>query len=143
MLVQKGADVNVAIAGDGTALQEASARGYYINLVKVLLDKGANVNIKRGNYGTALHAAIYENRVEVAILLVGRGADVNIGGGYYGTQPALQEASARGYLNLAKVILDKGANINIKGGNYGTAPQAAINGNQVEVARLLRGRGAL
>jgi ankyrin repeat protein len=43
---------------------------------------------------------------------------------------------------MAMLLLDKGADINAQGGRYGNALQAASEGGQEQVVKMLLGAGA-
>ncbi|KAJ7253934.1 ankyrin repeat-containing domain protein, partial [Mycena rebaudengoi] len=72
--------------------------------------------------------------------LLESGADVNTQGGYYGN--ALQAASYRGHIKIARLLLQRGADVNAQGGKYSNALRAASLGGQTEIAHLLREMGA-
>jgi ankyrin repeat protein len=56
---------------------------------------------------------------------------------------ALQQAAARGNVQIFKWLLEQGAEFNAEGCvSYGSALQAAICGGNYEVFQLLLGRGA-
>jgi uncharacterized protein len=76
LLLDRGADPNLAAAIDGSALIHAAAEGH-VDIVSLLLDRGASIDqtAKFGN--NALHWASANGHLEVVKLLVARGADVN------------------------------------------------------------------
>ncbi|KAJ7939563.1 hypothetical protein B0H13DRAFT_2300244 [Mycena leptocephala] len=57
--------------------------------------------------------------------LLEHGADVNAEGGHYGN--AMQAASGRGDIEIARLLLEHGAEVNAQGGKYGDALQAALS----------------
>ncbi|KAF7328224.1 Pfs, NACHT and ankyrin domain protein [Mycena venus] len=68
--------------------------------------------------------------------LLERGGDVNAVGGYYGN--ALQAASGRGEIEIARLLLEHGAEVNAQGGKYGDALQAALLRVHNEMERYFR-----
>nr|OQO18690.1 hypothetical protein B0A51_14563 [Rachicladosporium sp. CCFEE 5018] len=133
------AKVNSQWAGEGTALQAASAEGHE-KVAEMLLAKGADVNAQGGFYGNALQAALAGGHEKVAEMLLAKDADVNAQGGDYGN--ALQAASAEGHEKVAEMLLAKGADMNAQGGRYGNALQAASTEGHEKVVEILLAKGA-
>jgi len=77
--------------------------------------------------------------------LLDQGADVNQkgGGGLLNDSNALDFASSRGHLSIAKLLLDRGANVDAASGNMGwTALSTAAYNAQTDMVNLLIDRGA-
>ncbi|KAJ7041372.1 ankyrin repeat domain-containing protein [Mycena alexandri] len=139
VLLEKGADVDVAGSGCGSSLQAAATRGH-TEIVCILLDKGATVNAMGGGYGSSLQAAAGGGHTGTVSCLLEKGADVNAAGGYYGS--SLQAAAAGGHTGTASHLLEEGADVNAVGGYYGTSLQAAAAGGHTGTASRLLEKGA-
>ncbi|MCJ1461419.1 hypothetical protein MMC07_000016 [Pseudocyphellaria aurata] len=139
LLLDKGADANVAGGQYSNALQAASASGSE-SVVQLLLDKGADVNSTGGKFGSALQAASKSGSESLVQLLLNEGADVNVAGGKYGS--ALQAASKSCSESVVQLLLNKGTEVNVAGGKFGSALQAASKFGSESVVRLLLDKGA-
>lgn len=118
-----------------TMLQIAARVGYEA-VVRLFLQEGAGFSVRRGAYSNALHAAVLNNQITIAELLVKKEADVNLQGEMYGS--ALEAAAAtHGMDPIVKLLLEKGANVNAGGGEQGTALIAAAVIDNVATIRLL------
>jgi len=125
--------------GPGTALIEATARGYRAG-VEVLLDSGVDVNASGPGGHRALIQAADSGHVEMVELLLVRGADPNAAG--IAGNTAVLIASARGDFPIVEMLLLRGADPDAVGGGGTTALIEAADGGQREVAELLRAHGA-
>jgi ankyrin repeat protein len=76
LLLDRGADPNLAVSGDGTPLIMAAREGY-ADIVALLLDRGASIDKIVPDDENALIQASGEGHIQVVKLLVSRGADVN------------------------------------------------------------------
>ena len=78
MLIERGANVDLANS-DGTApLMEAAASGF-LDLLRLLLERGADIDLCNPNSGdTALHSACRHNQPDCAEVLVLRGCDTTL-----------------------------------------------------------------
>ena len=76
LLLNRGADPNLAVPGDGNPLIMAAREGH-TQIVQLLLDRGANIDQVVPDDENALIQASAEGHLEVVKLLVGKGADVN------------------------------------------------------------------
>lgn len=76
MLLEKGADVNIADIRGSTPLHRAASKGL-LSVVKLLLNRDdIKINFKDAYGATALHLACEEDREQTALLLVEHGADI-------------------------------------------------------------------
>ncbi|KAH7160654.1 hypothetical protein EDB81DRAFT_782712 [Dactylonectria macrodidyma] len=130
ILIDNGADINLALNGDyGSALGLVSRWGD-VELPNLLISNGANVNLLfNGNYGSALAVASRYSQSEMVKFLIDNGANVNLLlNGTYGS--ALAAASSAGEREVVEVLIDNGADINlVSSGGYGSAlAAAAIHG---------------
>jgi ankyrin repeat protein len=76
LLLERGADVDMGVSGDGNALIMAAREGH-VGVVTMLLDRGASIDHVVPGDENALIQASGSGRLEVVKLLVARGADVN------------------------------------------------------------------
>lgn len=111
--LEKGADVNYAVAGKGfTILMIASAYSTK-EIIKLLIEKGARVNERTTEQGfTALmYASESRESLEVVKLLIDSGAEVNATSN--SGETALMWVATRGLLDVAQLLIDRGADVNI------------------------------
>ncbi|KAJ7270947.1 hypothetical protein C8J57DRAFT_1468148 [Mycena rebaudengoi] len=160
-LIKHGTDGNVQQPFIGNILRaETVARR--TKAVQILLENGANVDGQGGLYDTALIAPSALGDLKVVQLLLEHGTNVNLQasaergldvsqllkhgvdlspqGGHYGT--ALQAASCRGSMEIARLLIKYRADVNLQGGFYGTALQAASEAGEEGIVRLLLASGA-
>jgi ankyrin repeat protein len=88
ILLEKGANVNVAGGRDGSSLQIAAARGH-TEIISILLKKGAKVNTAGGEHRSSLQVEESGTSLETAsvyghmnIIHVQEGPNVNVQGGW-------------------------------------------------------------
>ena len=77
LLLNHGADVNIAAADGYTPLHSAVTKGYQ-NLVKLFLEKNALVNTQNANGNSPLHTAVSNGFFDITKLLVKKGSNVNL-----------------------------------------------------------------
>lgn len=159
LLVDHGADINIADKDGVTPLQHAQARGFKeielilnralardmqmitaagqgdIETVKQLLQHGASVHARDANGMTALIAAAYRNDLAVTDALIEAGADVNVQDNTQ--QSAYLIATSDGYLELMKRTLQAGANIHSTDSYNGTGLIRAADRGHVEIIQEL------
>jgi hypothetical protein len=91
-----------------------SGAGFYIKILKLLLEYGANIDrIDPTHRKTALEAST--NSMETSLFLVRSGADIEKTGGAL-PDPLVFVWSSRDYYNLVLEALDRGIDVNIKDG---------------------------
>lgn len=99
--IAKGHDVNAQKCGAYDNALQAATVAHYPGIVLVLLTGRANPNLRGGTYGTPLFAAAFEDRPDIAQMLLEFGADVEAGGvnvsktGHEQVFERLDEADAR------------------------------------------------
>lgn len=77
MLLDKGADVNIADIRGSTPLHRAASKGV-LPIVKLLIERNdVKINFKDAYGSTPLHLACEEDREQAALLLVEHGADID------------------------------------------------------------------
>jgi bla regulator protein blaR1 len=104
-LLRAGANVNVAITGDGSPLI-AAARANRLVVVGRLLDHGADPNMAVEGDGNPLIAAARKGATAVAALLLDRGAQVDLM--VPRDENALIQASGSGHLDIVKLLVARG-----------------------------------
>lgn len=141
LLIERGADVNVACGFYGSPLQAASARGHKA-IVQMLLENGAHTDFetRRGRYWTALDAAIQQQNQDIVHLLIDRQIDIDARCGKHGT--ALQVAIAKRDHGLVNLLLGRGADVNANAGKFGTPLTIASAHADKEMVKLLLDKGA-
>jgi beta-lactamase regulating signal transducer with metallopeptidase domain len=138
-LLERGADANAAIQGDGSPLIAAARHGR-IEAMELLMAKGANVNRGVGGDGSPLIVAAQGGHLEAVRLLLDRGADIDLG--VRGDGNALIMAAGAGRLETVLFLLERGASIEkVVPGDENALIHASESG-QAEVVRLLLERGA-
>ena len=124
VLIENGANVNVA-DGDGTTpLQQAAYNGS-IETVQALLSKGANVSLGDRNGRAPLHIACSMRRADVIELLLRAGADPNAKCDDNEEATPLIAAAHQGYLKPVSLLLEAGADPLAKSERGATAAKVA------------------
>lgn len=109
-LIERGADVNTMVAGDGTPLVIAARYGDTA-FAQYLIERGANVNQPAPGDGNPLIMAAMHGHLEMAQLLVRNGADVN--GIVRGDETPLINAARSNRLDIASFLIAQGADVNL------------------------------
>jgi hypothetical protein len=110
-LLDAGANVNCALAGDGSPLI-AAARNGHLRAVTLLLDRGADPNMAVRGDGNPIIMAAREGHADVVELLLNRGANIELV--VPDDENALIQASGRGHLNVVRLLVERGANVNAR-----------------------------
>ncbi len=110
-LLNAGANVNCALAGDGSPLIGAARKGH-LPAVRLLLDRGADPNMPVQGDGNPLVMAAREGHAAVVTLLLDRGARIDEV--VPGDENALIQASSSGQLAVVKLLVSRGANVNAR-----------------------------
>jgi ankyrin repeat protein len=133
LLIEHGADVNVADEFGTTALYRAQESGS----AELLVEHGAAVNAADRDGNTPLHQAISSGRAEVADLLLARGASVSAEN-REGRTP-LHVAAAVGRAQMVEKLILRRADVNARD-TYGQTPLSAAEaaGHSHVVATLKR-----
>ncbi len=141
-LLQKGADVNVALSDGMTALHYAASLGD-AQMAEMLVYAGANVKAPtRINQYTPLHLAGESGSAAVIKVLLNAGADVNAKTTVTGVTP-LHLAAGAGSVDAVNALLEKGANPNAREAEWEQTPLVfAAAKNRAEVITALLARGA-
>lgn len=168
-LLRRGMDVNTTDP-QGSTLLSIAARANNIELVRFLLDNRANPQRRNRYGDTALmvaalqghteivrlmlehkvdpnqpgwnalHYAAFENRADIAALLIAAGAQVNALAP--NGQSALMLAAKRGHLETVRILVGAKADLDLADAEEGTALTMARKANQSEVAQFLERAGA-
>jgi hypothetical protein len=143
LLLDYGADPNIAMTDDRTTLIHVASQEGHLEVVKALLKKGADSNAAKTDGTTPLMLASIHGHPEVVRELLGGvetnwGADPNMvnRGGY----TALMFASLRGHLEVVRELCGADQNAATNNG-YTALMMASENGHMYVVAALL-GAGA-
>ena len=111
LLLDHGADVNVAARSGRTPLLVAAFANPSADVVRMLLAKGANVTVMDQRKVTPLNAATFGNDTATIRLLLDANADVNTADTFIGLTPLMNAAGNRN-LSAVKLLLAKSANVN-------------------------------
>jgi ankyrin repeat protein len=135
LLLEHGADVNLASPSGATALMRAAGD---FDKAELLLARGAKVDAK-SNLGRTplLIAAAFPGNVKTVRLLLSRGAKANDQDQFGDT--CLTSASKRGDAEMVKALIEAGAEVGAGASWFGRPPLvwAAEEGNMETVACLL------
>ncbi len=140
ILIEKGADVNLADYDCNTPLIFASLKDGAPNIAALLLAGGAGVNLKNCLGETALHKAAYYGLYEIAELLAANGADIN-GKDINGDTP-LHKAVSYGWEDVGELLVAGGADPDIRNDRGETPLEKAVSGRWERMAAVLDPTGA-
>ena len=148
LLIDRGADVNALSRRRYSALLVAAQYGGATEAVRVLLARGATVRVpadkgKPAADASAVFFAAHAGNSTLLPALQKAGDSVDTPTLMFGTAPVapLELASAWSYLPVIRALLDLGAKVGGPSGLNGPLV-AAVQGHQLESARLLIERGA-
>jgi len=134
------ADLSAGDHSGRTPLHVASASGQ-IAMVQWLLEKGASVHMRDSSDHTPLMAAVQNGHLEVIRLLVLAGAHLGLSSGELGL--LFTSAAGQGREQVVKGLLAAGVEVNTTSPlNGNTGLHSAVEGDQVEVVKLLVEAGA-
>jgi serine/threonine-protein phosphatase 6 regulatory ankyrin repeat subunit B len=117
MLIDRGADVNIAGIRGWTPLHRACEKGYE-SVVTRLIDLGADLEVTDEDGCTPLHVACAEGHESIVSMLIDRGAHLNVTD-RYGWTP-LHRACREGHESLATILIDAGSDLNATDGREWT-----------------------
>ena len=89
----------------------------------------------------ALLSASYDGNIEVVRQQLAEGADVNVKDKDYRNETPLQYAAKEGHTKVAELLIANGADVNAIS-VYGVPLDEAVEGDETEIADLLRKHGA-
>jgi bla regulator protein BlaR1 len=147
--LDRGADVNVVLPGDGTPLIAAAREGH-TGLVRLLLERGADPNIAVIGDGNPLIMAASGGHLAIATLLLDAGARID--DMVPEDENPLIMASTNGHLRMVQLLVGRGASINVgtwagpsgirSDDEWRTPLNMAERHGHADVARFLRSLGA-
>ncbi len=141
VLLDRGADVNVATENGKTALMSAAKLGHR-SLMEALLRGGADINAVNHNGGTALMYAALGGDLEAVRYLLKRGAKLDAASmtGW----SALTVAAAKGHADIVGFLLGRGSDVNVTD-IYGWTPlmRAVEQRKMAVVSALLKQAGVV
>jgi ankyrin repeat protein len=110
MLLDKGADPDASVRGDGTALILASRQGK-LAIVEALLKAGAGVDVASRGDGNPLIMAARAGHDDVVTVLIEAGADPNAI--VPDDETPLINAARAGHLQTVEYLVEHGADVNL------------------------------
>jgi ankyrin repeat protein len=111
LLLDHGADANIAAQSGRTALIVAAFANPSAEVVRMLLSKGAKVDVMDQRKVTPMNAATFGNDTATIRALLDAAADINTADTFIGLTPLIN-ASGNRNLEAVKLLLAKGANVN-------------------------------
>jgi ankyrin repeat protein len=133
LLVWAGADVNLNLNSEGTALMSASAHGQ-IDVVRLLVEAGADVNLMSNNRGTALLLAAINAHQDVFNYLLSRSS---LELRKWSVITALKTAATNGDIRIIQLLCQFACDLEAKDEYGRTALMTAAEWHQVEVVEAL------
>jgi beta-lactamase regulating signal transducer with metallopeptidase domain len=137
-LIAQGADVNVALAGEGSPLIAAAKQGRR-DLAEALLAKGANINLGVDGDANPLIAAAAAGHARLVNYLLERGADIEAV--VPSDENALMQASYHGHAEVVQLLVTRGADVNSRVAARTPLIMARMGGHR-DIENLLRRAGA-
>jgi ankyrin repeat protein len=118
MLLERGADANVAFADGETLLCKATSKGL-VHVVQQLLKSGAdpNVSSKRLGYPISIACSLEKNYTSIVEILLNSGADPNVSTAHPISPLPLCTASYYYESDIAELLWQHGVVINHDGAN--------------------------
>ena len=141
-ILSDGCDVNQKITTGHNYYAKDSTYNTALNqstnyeITKILLESGANPNIELGTR-SPLEFSIFQNRNDIAKLLIDNGADVNHFNKYTEFQNPLTAAISAGNIEALKLLIGNGAKFKPYEKNVHEPLHKAISHQKLEVAKFL------
>ncbi|HEY6805687.1 MAG TPA: ankyrin repeat domain-containing protein [Pyrinomonadaceae bacterium] len=125
LLIDKGANVNIADDGGNTALTEAAGRHgpEYTAIVKYLIARGADIH---ADHDAAIFAAANQAEPEIVKLLLSKGAPVNARNKERDNNTVLMEAAGGSSVETVQLLLTAGADVKAVNDNGESALMKAV-----------------
>jgi len=125
---------------DTAPLYYAAQSGFRDMTEHLLTTNPQHLNTLGSRYGTPLIAALENDHLDIAWMLLEGHADTNITEGFYG--PPLIVSSKRGHLDIVRFLLEHGGDVNAWDSYTGTSLHVASGLGHLDVVRLLLKFGA-
>ena len=141
VLLNAGADPNIADGEYCTCIHLAVYKGYNKDVLEAMIEHDADVNAANKDSITSLMIACQKGNIEAINVLLNAGADPNISDGKYGSciQHAVIGGSSK---EVLETIIDHGADVNAKNKHNITALMQACKRGDVEIINILLSAGA-
>ena len=136
MLIKNGANVDLIISGNRTALFYANSK----ETIKLLLNNGANINALSSQGNTALMQAVNRNNVDTANELLDNGLNPNHYNNVHST-PLIAAINKRN-INMVKLLIEYGADVNMFTKKSQSPLMVAVTNADLNIFKLLIEKGA-
>jgi ankyrin repeat protein len=120
---------------DTAPLYYAAQCGFTDMVEHLLSTYPRQINTLGSRYGTPLIAALENDHLEIAWMLLNHSADITVRAGFYG--PPLIVASKRGHLEIVRFLLEHGDDVNVWDSYTGTPLHVASGVGHLDIVRLL------
>jgi len=120
---------------DTAPLYYAAQCGFYDMADYLLSMLPPQLNTLGSRYGTPLMAALENEHLEIAWLLLNCRADTSISEGFYG--PPLILSSKKGYIEVVRFLLEHGEDVNVWDSYVGTPLHVASGVGHLDTVQLL------
>ena len=141
ILLNAGADPNIADVHGYTALHDAVEGFCSTESLRAIIDHGADVNARNNNSVTAIMIACYKGNTDAISVLLKAGADLNMTDGNGAS--CIHHVVGEGFTKaMLETVINHGADVNLTNNNNATALMIACLNSNVDAINVLLNAGA-